>query len=241
MKMLTCVACVALFASPAFANSFTNGGFEVLSNGAGQLNYNTVAAGWDVKNHDGYNFVFAPSAVDTHGSVGQYGSLTMWGPNNGAPNGLPAASPSGGNFVALDGAFQLEPLQQAITGLTVGKIYSVGFDYAFAQQAGFDGATIQHISLSFAGATQTSADYHLTNHGFSGWMHTSYDFVATSATDTLSFLAYGNLPVPPFALLDGVTFTPDTVPEPATWAMLLTGFSAVGFAARRRRRVTVAA
>jgi hypothetical protein len=37
--------------------------------------------------------------------------------------------------------------------------------------------------------------------------------------------------------LQGVTFTRiDTaVPEPATWALMLLGFGAIGFAARRRR------
>lgn len=243
MKILALIAGAALIASPAFANSFTNGGFEVLTAGPGQLNYNTVATGWSVKNSNGYIFAFAPGTGDTTGSSGQYGSLSMWGTNNGGNSVFPATSPSGGNFIAMDGAFQVEPLQQVITGLTIGKTYSVGFDYAFAQQAGFDGPTEQNVSVSFAGVTHNAeaTNYSLASHNFSGWFHTSFDFVATSASDTLSFLAYGDKPVPPFALLDGVTFTPDAVPEPATWAMLLTGFGAVGFAARRRRSGVVAA
>jgi len=242
MKFLAFLASAALVASPAFANSFRNGGFEVLSAGPGQLTNNTVATGWTVAN-GGYTFAFAPGTGDTTGSNGQYGGLSLWGTNNGGNNVLPATSPSGGNFIAMDGAFQVKPLQQAITGLTVGKTYSVGFDYAFAQQAGFSGPTQQNVSVSFAGVTHNAeaANYALGSHNFSGWLHTSVDFVATSASDTLSFLAYGDQPVPPFALLDGVTFTPDAVPEPATWAMLLIGFGAVGFAARRRRSGVVAA
>ena len=245
MKFLALFAGAALLASPALANSFQNGGFEILSNGPGQLTNNTVATGWTVAN-GGYTFAFAPGTADTTGSTGQYGALLLWGSNNGGVSTFAATSPSGGNFLAIDGAFQVQPVQQVITGLTVGKTYSVGFDYGFAQQKGFDGDTVQSISVSFAGATHSTSsnpltDYTLPNHSFSGWMHTSFDFVATSTTDTLSFLAYGNLAVPPFALLDGVTFTPDTVPEPATWAMLLTGFGAVGFAARRRRTAVVAA
>ncbi len=240
MKFLALLASAALIASPAFANSFQNGGFEVLTAGPGQLTTNTVATGWTVAS-GGYTFAFAPGTADTTGTNGQYGNLQLWGPGNGSANGLPATSPSGGNFLAIDGAFQQQPVEQVITGLTIGKTYSVGFDHGYAQQFGFDGETIQHISVSFAGTTYSTADYTLPNHAFSGWFHSSYDFVATHATETLSFLAYGDKPVPPFALLDGVTFTPDTVPEPATWAMLLTGFGAVGFAARRRRAGVVAA
>jgi hypothetical protein len=240
MKFSTLLLAGALtaLAGPALANSFTNGDFETLTNGPGQLTTNTVATGWTVAN-GGYTFAFAPGTIDSTGSNGQYGNLSMHGPGNGSANGL-GNSPTGGNLIAFDGAFQVQPLEQIITGLTIGKTYSVGFDYGFAQQFGFNGPTEQNWSVSFAGQSATTATYSLPNHGFSGWFHTSYDFVANNATETLSFLAYGNLPVPPFALLDGVTFTPDTVPEPANWAMLIMGFGLIGATARRRRH-TIAA
>jgi hypothetical protein len=34
----------------------------------------------------------------------------------------------------------------------------------------------------------------------------------------------------------GLTFNASAVPEPATWAMMLVGFGAIGAAARSRRR-----
>ena len=40
-------------------------------------------------------------------------------------------------------------------------------------------------------------------------------------------------------LSTGVIVTPPAVPEPATWAMMLVGMGAIGFAARRRRNVSV--
>jgi hypothetical protein len=49
------------------------------------------------------------------------------------------------------------------------------------------------------------------------------------------------VPVPPFALLDGVSFTAAAVPEPATWGMMLIGFAAIGIGARRNRRTAVVA
>ena len=237
MKFLALLAGAALLASPVLANSFTNGGFETLTNGTGQLGYNTNATGWTTS---GYNFVFASGTGDTTGSSGVYGRLSLWGPNNGAANGFPASSPQGGNFVGADGDFGTAPISQVITGLKVGRTYTIGYDYAFAQQAGFSGDTIQHWSSSFGGTSVTTADYALPNHGFSGWMHTSYTSVATSTSETLSFLAYGNLPVPPFALLDGVTVSGE-VPEPATWGLFLAGFGVVGAMARRRRTTAVAA
>ena len=232
MKIFALLAGAALIASPALANSFTNGGFETLTNGSGQLGYNTDATGWTTT---GYNFVFASGTGDTTGASGQYGSLSLWGPNNGSANGLPASSPQGGNFVGADGDFQTAPISQVITGLQVGRTYTITFDYAFAQQAGFSGDTVQHWTSSFGSDSLTTADYSLPSHGFSGWKSATYTSVATSTTETLSFLAYGDTPVPPFALLDGVTVSGEA-PEPATWALFVGGFGLVGLAARRRIR-----
>ncbi len=216
----------------AHATSFSNGGFETTTNGAGQLGYNTEATGWTTT---GYNFLFTPGSADTTGANGSDGGIQLWGPNNGAANGLPATSPNGGNFVALDGDYETAALSQTITGLTVGKRYTVGFDYAFSQQEGFYGDTVQNLTVGFGGdPTYTTPDYTLSSQGFSGWLNKSITFVADSTTDTLSFLAYGSKPVPPFALVDGVTFT-DPTPEPASWVLMILGVGGIGLVARRRR------
>ncbi|UAJ11857.1 PEPxxWA-CTERM sorting domain-containing protein [Polymorphobacter megasporae] len=70
-------------------------------------------------------------------------------------------------------------------------------------------------------------------------MHESFTFTATGTTEVLSFLALGTPEgKPPFSLLDGVS---GTVPEPATWAMMIGGLGLVGGAMRAGRRGTVAA
>jgi hypothetical protein len=234
---LAAVAVCAL-ASGASANSLvTNGSFETNA-GAGQLGYNTSATGWSLASSPGYAFLFAPGTADTGGANGQYGNLQLWGPGNGSNNSLPSSSPDGGYFLALDGDFQNSAVTQTISGLTVGGRYAVGFDYGFAQQSGFTGDTIQSMTVSLGGDSQTTTAYTLPSEGFSGWMHQTFVFTATSTSETLAFLANGNLPVPPFALLDGVTMS--DVPEPATWALMLTGVAGLGGAARFRRRRALA-
>ena len=121
-------------------NLVTNGSFEQTTNGPGQLGYNTDVTDWTT---NGYNFVFAYGTGDTTGSNGQYGNVSFWGPNNGSNNGFPAGSPDGGNFLGLDGAFDVGPLSQTINGLTVGDNYTVNFWWAGAQQFGFNGATTE--------------------------------------------------------------------------------------------------
>ena len=202
----------------AHANSFTNGDFS--SNGGnGQINFSTYATGWYVPGdaNSSYTFIYATGTADSCCTGGVYGDNALWGTNNG---GLDShyRSPSGtAYFIAQDGDFQNSPIRQDITGLHIGKTYTVGFDYAYSQQYAFSGDTEQNWGVSLGGsAVQYTPTLTNPSHGFTGWFQDSFSCVADSTAETLSFAAYGSLPVPPFALLAGVTFTPDTaVPEPA--------------------------
>src|SRR5271169_1058674 len=100
---LLAVSLMAGEAGQARADIITNGDFELTTNGNGQLGFNTNAVGWSMPaNSSSYTFLFAPGTADTTGANGQYGFLGLWGPGNGSANGLPAASPTGGNFIAQD-------------------------------------------------------------------------------------------------------------------------------------------
>ena len=221
------LACTTAHATPV--NLVVNGDFEFTSNGVGQIDARTKATGWTSK---GYNFLFAAGTADT---TGTYGGLTLWGPANGSKNGL-KDSPTGGNFLAADGAYGVAPIYQTITGMTVGQQYILNFDWAGAQQNGFSGANSEQWIVSLGKQTISTATYNNTNHGFSGWMHETFTFTATSSTDVLSFLAHGTpTGVPPFSLLDGVSLTA-AVPEPSTTALMFAGFLLLGPGARFRRR-----
>lgn len=231
-------------AGAAHANSFTNGGFS--SNGGnGQINFNTFATGWYVPGDasSSYTFLYADGTADVCcNTVGIYGENDLWGANNGGLDAIPPTPAGSGWFIAQDGDFQNSPINQDITGLHKGKTYTVTFDYAYAQQYSFYGDTVQNWGVSLGESpVQYTPNGTNPSQGFTGWSHAAFSFVANQANETLSFAAYGNLPVPPFALLADVTFTPDSVPEPAAWSLMIVGVGALGALARRRRAAVPAA
>lgn len=223
----------------------TNGGFEQLTNGYGQVGYNTNLVGWTSTPHSSgqnYSFVFNAANAQT-GVPGVYGNLSLWGPANGSNNGL-TGSPTGGNFYAADGDFQQGVISQQINDLIIGQTYSLSFNWAGAQQAGFDGPTTESWYYGLADQFQNqTAVLNNVNHGFTGWQTQTYNFVATQTSDTLYFLAQGTPSgQPPFSLLDSVSLTGpygtvSAAPDPSTWMLMLGGFGLAGFNLRRRRAV----
>ena len=174
----------------------------------------TSVANWSTT---GYNFVFASGAGDTTGSyTNQFtAAVSLWGPNNGVNNGLTAASPAGGNYIAMDSDFEVGPVTQTINDLVVGQKYTLSFYWAGAQQFTFRGATTDQITASLGGESHSTGVYSNPDQGFSGWMLQTFNYTATSTSETLSFLASGAPQLPPFALLDGVSLT--ATPEPGYW------------------------
>ena len=223
-------ACLSGTASAASPNLIQNGSFENLTNGTGQLGYNTDAVGWTT---NGYNFAFNSGTADTSGTSGSYGYLGLWGPGNGSNNGLTDSSPDGGNFIANDGAFGVAPLQQTITGLTAGNKYAVSFYWGAAQQSGYNGDTTDMWTVSLGNQSFATPIETIPSHGFSGWHLQTFEYTATSNTEVLSFLAKGTPEgVPPFALLDGVSMKP--VPEAGTVVSMFIGILMMGAFVRRR-------
>jgi hypothetical protein len=214
------------FATPGATTSFQFGTY-------GSYTPPQALSGWT---STGYNFVFLPSSTV---ATGVDGNLSLWSPQSSpaSANGFTNASPTGGNFIGADGAYGQANISQTINGLTTGHTYAVSFAWAGAQQAGYTAVngTTEFWAVSFGGATQDTQTITVANKGFSGWLNQTFDFVATSSSETLSFFATGTPSgVPPFALLANVSVV-DT-PEPASLVILSTGIAGLVGVVRRRRR-----
>lgn len=211
--------------------------------------YLTVA-GWTTT---GYNFVYAPNTADAgtqaagansarvqeapgEATVNGYGNTYIWGPQNGSANGLPATSPLGGNYIAMDGAYEVAAVSQTIKGLTVGQIYTLTFYWAGAQQQGYTGITTDSLTVTLGTDSMTTGTVTVASEGFSGWTEQSFNYTATGTSETLSFLANGTPNgEPPFALLGNVSL--QIVPDFSNWMVFASfGTLCIVFEVLRRRR-----
>jgi hypothetical protein len=169
-------------------------------------------------------------------------SLLFPGTNGVAFNGgigLASATdaPLGGNTVAIDG----DPLFRAsifqtVSGLIAGQTYTVNFEQAGGQQRGSGGPTTEFWAVSLGSSTQDSTTINTPPGGFTGWFSQSLTFTATAASEVLNFTAFGTPSgEPPVALLADVSLNA-AVPEASTWALMVLGFTGLGFAAYRRTK-----
>jgi len=235
-SVLLFLSALAFAAGSAHAsgNLVKNGGFEATTNGnnkqlsstAGNEADRTTLEGWTSSNgrDGGYNFVLDSSIAATWDSA-----IWLRGENNGF-----GASRNGGNIFASDADYHPGTLSQTIDGLQVGTSYKLSFEYALAQQTGFDGPNRDNYwQVVFGGTTLNSSLLSIADGGFSGWKTATMTFTATSASQALSFLARSAAPgAPPFLLLDSVSLV-SSVPEPATWGMVLGGIFLLAFLRRR--------
>jgi hypothetical protein len=233
---LSTLAAVAATVSAHATEYVANGGFESTTLAAsaefGSQYPAQQVTSWT---SNAYSWVYRPGEADTVGGPGIDGNVKLWGPGTGSANGL-TTSPTGGNFIAVDPSYRQGVVTQMINGLIAGQVYTLNFDFAAAQQYGFDGATTEGWDVSLGSETHSTTTFNLANHDFSGWKHATMSFTAQGASQTLSFLATGgpSSSQPPFSLLDSVSLT-GGVPEPAAWSLMIMGLGSLGVALRRRR------
>jgi hypothetical protein len=248
MKLLSSVALAASLAlaigssAHAATNLLTNGSFESSAYAAGTNDqFGTVFGGQGVTGwtgNGGYNIWFGGSP--------QANAITQYSPPAGPSTGehfsssFNALSPDGGAFVALDGDSNVQGgISQMVTGLDTTKTYTLTFDWAASQFENRAGDTTEQLQVSFGGQTFFTPVLFVPTQTFTGWNTATMFFTPTSSTQLLSFLSVGTPNgLPPMVVLDGASLT---VPEPATWAMMLVGFGGIGAMIRRRRQTLVAA
>jgi len=252
------MALASLGASAQAADNLVkNGGFEV-NGGPGFIDWpqpphpqvkETTLSDW-INDHDLPNGSWGFNVVTNLAWLQQqnYYVPGLWGATPGYQNGNGiTGSPSGGWFLQADGFDHRTPMKQTITGLEIGSTYTLSFEYAHAQENGVDGNTTQRWEVTFGGDSYFTPDVFLPSHGFKGWYTATTEFTATATSEVLSFLAYGTPSVPPYLLLDGVSLTKNSVPEPpvppvpgdaAPGPLPMIGLAAAyGWSSKLRRRI----
>ena len=239
-------------------NSFTSHGANNQIASPSTTGSASVLSNWA---NSGYTFDYTPGANPAANCAerGCGGPLSLWNSTNGGVSSTTGGVVSSGNttftavpggtgsnFIAVDPVYQsaAPDLTQTISGLMVGGLYDLTFYYAGAQQTGFSGATTEGWTGSLGRSGFTTATINDASHGFTPWVQATFAFIATSASEVLSFTATGGPASgdPPFALLADVSLT--YAPEPATWAVMMAGFGGLALAGRlvrRRRRPAIAA
>ena len=199
-----------------------------------------------------YNFIYGPGDADGVGALTKITPLDSVSPppdsssNNtrlilyfstnspglAGTSALPLSSPNGGNYLALDGSFEVGPVSQQLNGLTIGNQYDRSFYWAAAQQKGYDAANglTELLKVSLGGQSISTAQIAYAQYTSKDWRKVTMTFTADAVNPVLSFLSVGTPDgLPPFALLDGVSLK--AVPEPS--AALLGALGALALLRRR--------
>ena len=214
-------------ATPAAADNLitTNAGYT----GPG-LNLSAFANG-------SYNFTFGPVTVDgftftsAAGGGGNSGQGSVVGQGS---YGLGSNGSFGGNavYIGVDSATGYAQLL-GTTGYS-----QIGFFMNYCPNCGGDAPTIS--TLNAAGNVITT--YNLATLAPistpSGVNQFQFRGISATTPNSIYGLRFGGSYILVTGTATGVVPPPSGVPEPATWAMMMLGFGAMGFALRRRQKVS---
>jgi len=250
MKLMSGLVMAVALGAAAHATEFVNnGGFETLAGGSpsGSFEYDPLfpstagdVVGWASQpGNNAYNLLYTVSTA-----TGPAEPLNRWGVPGQTLWALPSNTATmniGNNFMALDGdANARGALTQTINGLTAGTVYTLTFDWAADQLRGRTGATTELLQVSLGSEMHATGTLNDPSQSATIWHQATMTFTATGPSEVLSFLSIGTPDgLPPMALLDNVSLT-NTVPEPATWGLMLIGVAAIGASLRLRRRTASA-
>ena len=202
-------------ASSAGAASFFDPAGDYLGSYIGPLNGDLDILSGSV-GYDTSNLLLTTKVSGTVGATA--GSLFLWGVNRGAgtdrliTSGPPAVGPA---TILLDAVVRLngDDTGAVLTFPVMGPPTTVFLNPAWISISG------DTLSASIPRSLLPSTGFAFADYTYINWSRSAFgtqDFIADLAPDDESILA-------------------SFVPEPATWAMMIVGFGAVGLAARRRR------
>ncbi|HUP04855.1 MAG TPA: hypothetical protein VMU19_12755 [Bryobacteraceae bacterium] len=220
-----CVCGMAMAGVAAHASLIANGSFENYTGSVANAGDNAI----DLAGAGLLNWSDASGVAEALVFPSWYGNYLFNIPGPIGPVGLagplPATSPDGGNFIISDSDYLTSAIFQTINGLTPGASYQLSFYQALAQDSQpvtQPGAVSAYWQVALGAGTQTSTQMYADGSipTVSNWQAQTMTFVASSASEVLSFLAVGT-GVPPMAALDGVSLT--ETPEPAAFWMLGAG------------------
>ncbi len=212
---LAAAACALSLAGHAgAAQLLTNGDFEA---GGGST------TGW-TKTFVGPGNVNALTAADYALCCSTFGSQPAYSGNHFAEFG-------DGNVVAT------QTLSQGFNDLGTYHHYVLSFDL------GAFGGGQNMVQIAADGFSQTLTAFS-NNNADTTFQHYSYTFLGTGGHHTLSFKVTSLPGDNTDAILDNVSLKGDRprggVPEPTSWALMLTGFAGLGAMLRRRRAMLAA-
>ncbi len=272
--LISAVAGLLLLAGSVNATSLIlNGTFtQTTLSGSNYFTATNILSDWTVSTST-TNFVYfqaaSPHGLDATISQGGTDTFTIYNSATGTagnPGGTcctnsnvvdvqaktTAAGITGNVIVADGGSGYQSSFSQTVTGLTIGKTYTLTFEQAAGQQAGFgcqggsypaSACTTEQWQVTWAqtngtnSQTQTSALMTNPLGGFQDWNAVTMYFTATNASEVLTFLSDGQPggTYPPVALLADVSLQTGA-PEPATLAIMGVGLLALGLATRLKKR-----
>jgi hypothetical protein len=216
-------AALCAFATPALAaNQLTNGSFEDGTNG------------WTLGgvSDDGY-----PPVVITYNNTNSY-PTGAFGESIPVDDVVSSNTDAAGTHALYFVADQAHPqtLSQLVS-VVAGKTYTFGFDVYVP----FNGAqNINDASFSAVVGGLNFATFTASSLTAGQWLHYGATGVANITGTTTFDFAYNSFGIPAKDfVIDKVFFGTTSVPEPASWALMLFGFGAMGTALRARRKATV--